>query len=511
VPGPRPAPELTRYDRLHAERPGDTGPATPPAAPDTPLGVLAQILEHDGQQLSATQTRRQALSDADHLAVLHAIWTAETTPARHQHYRDLLTHALPPGYHAAPSHKDQWLWRTLRAAELAGQDPAQVLATAIAGRDLAGARDVPAVLDARLRHRLGSLVPLPPGPWSGQVPPIADPERRAYVTEIAALMDAHKDRIGEHAAEHALPWAVTALGPVPADPADRLGWQHRASSIGAYRELSGYDYPADPIGPEPATAAPGTRAAWHEAAAALGPVDGPDVRSMPDGRLLHLRDTYPVETAWAPRWVADELRQVRAAAWKARLAGLRAAVEATAARHRGDHGTGTRQDELAGSYQALQEAYRQRETVFAATMADRDDWDLATRAQRHLAIAADAELRRRHPGQPFPPLRSAEPEPATEAERAEVTPTLGEPPDDMGQLITDLAAAHRTFAGRLADRQSLAVPSPDPGYGDLGQAFPAWPAPSRDAILQPPKPEIRPSLQVLERAADRDADWEAAD
>ena len=37
------------------------------------------------------------------------------------------------------------------------------------------------------------------------------------------------------------------------------------------------------------------------------------------------------------------------------------------------------------------------------------------------------------------------------------------------------------------------------------------PGPTRDAILQPPKPEIRPSLQVLERAADHDADWEAAD
>ena len=36
-------------------------------------------------------------------------------------------------------------------------------------------------------------------------------------------------------------------------------------------------------------------------------------------------------------------------------------------------------------------------------------------------------------------------------------------------------------------------------------------AQARDAILQPPKPEIRPSPQVLQRAADRDADWEAAD
>jgi hypothetical protein len=29
--------------------------------------------------------------------------------------------------------------------------------------------------------------------------------------------------------------------------------------------------------------------------------------------------------------------------------------------------------------------------------------------------------------------------------------------------------------------------------------------------LQPPKPEIRPSAQVLQRAVDRDADPEAAD
>lgn len=81
----------------------------------------------------------------------------------------------------------------------------------------------------------------------------------------------------------------------------------------------------------------------------------------------------------------------------------------------------------------------------------------------------------------------------------------------MGQLITDLAAVHRAFAERLADRQSLTIPSPDPGYGDLGQAFPAWPRPGRDAILQPPKPEIQPSPRILERAADREADWEAGE
>ena len=511
VPGPRPAPELARYDHIHSERTGVRAPAPRPAPPGTALGVLAGVLDRDGQQASATQTRQQALADADHLAVLHAIWTAETAPARQQRYRDLLAAALPPEHRREPGHQARWLWRTLHGAELAGLDPAQVLAEAIGERDLAGARDLAAVIDARIRYRLGSLIPRPAGPWSAQVPAIADPGRRAWLTQIAALMDARKDRIGEHAADHELPWAVAALGPVPAHPLDRLDWQHKAASIGAWRELSGYHHPTDPIGPEPAAAAPELRAAWHEAFAALGPADGPDVRGMPDGTLLHLRDTYPIETAWAPRHVGDELRQVRAAAWNARLAALRATAEAKAASGRGQHDTAARQQELAGSYHALHDAYRQRESVFAAVMADRADWDAATRTQRHLAVAADAELRRRHPDQHYPPLRSAEPAPATRAQRDELTLTAGQPTPEMGQWIKDLAAAHHTFAGTLAERQSLTIPSEDPAYGDLGQAFPPWPGPARDAILQPPKPEIRPSPQVLQRAADRDADPEAAD
>jgi conjugative relaxase-like TrwC/TraI family protein len=511
VPGPRPAPELARYDQIQAERDGVRAPAPRPAPPGAALGVLVGVLDRDGQQHSATQTRQQALADADHLAVLHAIWTAETTPARQQRYRDLLAAALPPEHHRGTSHQARWLWRTLRGAELAGLDPAQVLTDAIGERDLAGARDPAAVLDARIRCRLGVLVPLPAGPWSAQLPAITDPARHAWLTEIAALMDARKDRIGEHAAEHALPWAVNALGPVPEHPLDRLDWQRRAASIGAWRELSGYHHPAEPIGPEPAAAAPDLRAAWNEAFAALGPADGPDVRGMPDGRLLHLRDTYPTESAWAPQYVGDELRQVRAAAWHARLAGLRASAEAKAAARRGEHDHAAQQRQLGASYQALHEAYRHRETVFAAAMADRADWDSATRAQRHLAVAADAELRRRHSEQHYPPLRSAEPQPATQAQRDELTLTPGQPIPQMGQWVKDLAAAHQTFAHRLAERQNMTVPSEDPDYGHLGQAFPPWPGPARDAILQPPKPEITPSPQVLQRAADRDADPEAAD
>ena len=302
MPGPRPAPELARYDKIYAKRANVSAPATAPAEPGTALSVLAAVLDHDGQQHSASQTRSQALADADHLALLHAIWTAETTSAREQRYRKLLAAALP-GYHAEPGPRDRWLWRTLHGAELAGLDPAQILADAIGERDLTGARDILTVIDARIRNRTGTFVPLMAGPWSARVPAIADPERRAYVTQVAGLMDARMERLGEHAADSAPPWAVSALGRVPEHQAARLDWQRRAAAIAAWRELSGYHHPADPIGPEPAAAAPDLRAAWHEALAALGPVGGPDVRGMPDGLLLHLRDTYPIETAWAPQYV----------------------------------------------------------------------------------------------------------------------------------------------------------------------------------------------------------------
>ena len=112
APGPRPAPELARYDR-RAAAPG--GPAAPATAAD-PLAVLAGVLDRDGQQHSATQTRHQALADADHLAILHAVWAAETTPARDQAYRVQLVNTLPPGYRREPGHQARWLWRTLDPA-----------------------------------------------------------------------------------------------------------------------------------------------------------------------------------------------------------------------------------------------------------------------------------------------------------------------------------------------------------------------------------------------------------
>ncbi len=61
-----------------------------------------------------------------------------------------------------------------------GLDPGEVLTTAIGERDLAGARDVASVVDARIRRRVAGMVPLPQRPWSKRVPQVR-PEHHAYV------------------------------------------------------------------------------------------------------------------------------------------------------------------------------------------------------------------------------------------------------------------------------------------------------------------------------------------
>jgi hypothetical protein len=431
---------------------------------------------------------------ADHLAILGAIWAAETRDAQHERYRDIVTAALPPEHRQGLSPKATWLFRTLRTAELAGLDPAELTRRAIESRDLAGVRDVAAVLDARIRQRVHPLLPQPQGPWPDRVPHLADRTKR----------------IEQFAASHALPWAITALGPVPTDPAARRDWEEKASAIGAYREMYGYHHPDDPIGPEPSHHSPDQRAAWHHAFTALGPTGRPDVRTMPDGRLWLIRDTYTTETRWAPRHTGRELRLARLGAASAGLNAIREDAEAHAARKDGDHQRAARHERWAASYRAMSQHYRQQETTFAATMANRRAWEQATVHTRHLAIAAAAELRHRHPDQRIEPLQSAEPKPVSDAERDDLTLAVDQKIGQIAGWIEDLAAQRTAFREKLEERRTLRIPSAAPGWEDLGQAFPTPVAPENDAILRPPKPQITPSAKILELAAEPDASPEAA-
>ena len=82
---------------------------------------------------------------------------------------------------------------------------------------------------------------------------------------------------------------------------------------------------------------------------------------------------------------------------------------------------------------------------------------------------------------------------------------------EIAAWIRDLAVQRQVFREKIEERQGLMVPSEDPDWGDLGEAFPAWQAPGRDAILQPPKPQITPAAKILQLAHEHDTEPEAAD
>ena len=142
-------------------------------------------------------------------------------------------------------------------------------------------------------------------------------------------------------------------------------------------------------------------------------------------------------------------------------------------------------------------------------MRDRREWEQATAASRQLAVAADAELRRRHPDQRIEPLRSAEPVPASPTGLQELTLAPGTDIGEMARWIQELAVVRKVFREKIEQRQVLMISSEDPDQEHLGEAFPPRAAPGRAAILQQPKPQIRPAAKILQAACQRDASQEA--
>jgi hypothetical protein len=493
-PGTRPDPELARRERVERERAG-----LPPEPADQPgdevrdsVAVLADCMDRDEAELSASDYQQLALADADHLGVLHSRWADLAGKADRQRYHQLVNDALPPEYRREDFGPEAtWLWRTMRAAELAGLDTAEVVRATVGARSLADARSVAAVLDARMRKIVDPLVPLPQAPWTDRPRQFADPQIAQYEARLRQAMDARAERLGEHAVRTSPAWALQALGPVPEDPAERLDWQNRSSNIATYRELYGIGDDRDVIGPEPTGNAPEMRATWHDAFAAITHTDAVDVRELPGNSLTHLRDSYRTDTGWAPPHVGKQLRDVRLGAESMRLKAIRAEAEAKNAR---DQAVAARHAGLAAKGRALEAQHRAHEGLLSGMMEDRRLWDKLTEGSRRLAVQADSELRRRHPDQKIRPLESAEP-------KAPDEPTL-----EPGWLA-DLHEQRRMFREELEARQNVIVPNEDPDWEHEGPAWQMWQG-QREAILQPPKAEIRPAEGVLKAAHQPDAEPE---
>lgn len=559
IPGSRFAPELGRARRIARERAG-LAPRDSMVAARTggeahrhPVSVLAETLGRDGAVLSATETLRRELSNADHLGVLASIWYDLARREQAARFERLLREHLvsTDAESALADPACTWLWRTLREAEAAGLDSGAVLRAAIAGGSLRGARHVARVVDARVRRSIEHVVPQARRPWTQQVPRTGDPEMDRFMAELAQAMDDRVTRVGEHAAQTSPAWATRALGELPTNLEQRADWTARAAQLGGYREMYGYDSSADAIGPEPGRASPEARADWHTAFAALGRVDGIDLRGCSDGQLHLRRATYQQETSWAPPYVAEDLRLGRL---QARTAYENLIREEQERRSAADPETAARHYQLATAWRDMHATATRAVDVLAQAQETRRKWETLTEPTRQMALAADQELRRRHPDWALEPLRSAEPDshrpsapspsprdnsrgrPADGAARqngAGTAPRLTEGPEArppsvspelsevhvlQGQGVAEDAAwgsildriAHvsqqaRAAQAKLDELRETRIPSEDTEAPDLGPAWKAFPSRDRDAIVQPAHPEILPASETLRRAEARHA------
>jgi len=531
APGSQPAAELARHDRLTLERAGlDAGQDLDARQALTAEQVLGMCLARDGQQVSATDTREADWSDADRLDVLGVQWQHVTRNAAQRRYeaavREALTEEQARGVMNDPA--ATWLWRALREAEVAGLDGPGTLRRAVASGQLEDAESVAKVVDWRIRQQIIGMRAVAARPWLEQVPLTGDEDMDRYARELAAAMDDRQRRLGEHAAEHQPAWS-RALGSVPEHPLDRAEWEYRAGQVAAYREMWGHTHPYEPIGPRPGQHSPEARSSWQAAAEALGYQPG-SLREHSDGQLWAWRSAFAREMAWAPPYKGDDLAAVRGEIRRTQIEADRARRNAEAA------STEEARLRLVGRAAVLtrwEEMTRDLVGRLAETQAGYDAWEQATAPTRERAVAADAELRRRHPDRYLEPLRAApaspEPEPAARGAEPQMPepglagwPDLGVHADGMDRVAAQLrevserldeAAMRKAREARqkAAEIMSMQVPALDPDVSPVAAWKAELEARQREAVRHEPMPRVPHAQAMAAEPRARVAEREVAD
>jgi conjugative relaxase-like TrwC/TraI family protein len=428
------------------------------------FGVLADVLEREQNDRTATEMMRQELDRAGSLATLAPMWADVTRAhATRRYERTIRSLLAPPEWQRYEQDAGRGtLARLLRAAELAGHDIEDVLHRAIEGRDFGGARSIAAVLHGRIRRIFGTPEPLATASYAGRTPAINDPVADRFARDLAAAMDERVTLLGNRAAMDRPVWALRYLGAVPADPVERADWVRRAGVAAAYREERGYTHESEAIGPAPERGSPEQRASWHAAYIALQmPDEAREVAAATDGELWTRRAAYERETKWAPPYVARELREVHIAEDRYRADAVRAWHRMDAAMD--ENGRAEARQEAEQNSALAQEVGAYREALTEIDEARRQ-WHAATELSRQQALMADTELRRRYPSLELPPLHpevEAEPKPdagrplKTDAESAagERAPVR----EDISAALAATRQAQRIIAQRErhADREAV--------------------------------------------------------
>ena len=234
-------------NRLYVDTHYDPDPQTShdqASEPVTAKEVLAGVLRNEGADVSAHDMIRHQQSEAEDMQRLSAEYLTLATLAQHERWDNLLTRsglsdADLVAVRASAAHGP--LLAAFRDAEARGLDVEAIFPRLVAGRSLADAADVAAVLHGRVERwteaaggrgrRTENLI-------AGLIPRaqrVSDPEMAQALAERDQAMEERARTLADQAVETGASW-VQRLGTRPASPARRERWMREVSTVAAYRD-----------------------------------------------------------------------------------------------------------------------------------------------------------------------------------------------------------------------------------------------------------------------------------
>jgi hypothetical protein len=225
----------------------DPDPATShdqASEPVTAKEVLAGVLGNVGADVAAHEAIRHEHDEAEGMERLSVEYLTLATLAQERRWDALVASSGLTGddINAVRSSEARGpLFAAFREAEARGLDIEATFPRLVAGRSLADAADVAAVLHGRVERwaqAAGGRRRKPDNLIAGLIPRaqgVSDPELARALAERDLAMEGRARTLAEQAIESGHPW-VQSLGPAPSDPGRRARWLRNVSTVAAYRD-----------------------------------------------------------------------------------------------------------------------------------------------------------------------------------------------------------------------------------------------------------------------------------
>ena len=367
-----------------------TGKTAPPGhaayQQATAESVLADAMQRDAEDLSATEQIRKAQEWSGGTGHLLTLWSAAVRQTLHPQIDERIKAALtePEAWRYEREHSRKALEQRLRAAQLAGHEIGALI-DHITAAPMDRARSISSVLYGRLQQLALPRLAGHDVTWAQRTPAGAP----AVARELAAALDDRARALGERTAASPEPWLARQLGVLApgASPALCAEYTRRAGIAAAYREAAGITNPDQAVSPEPHRGNPELETMRNTVFTALEISDEADIlRGLDRGEL-------------EARFLAGERAQAAAPPDVSATLRLTAQAEADALRQSAD--AQAQHDETgAASATALAVQLAAERQQLEAGNAQYEQWAAGTHGTRETAGKARAELQRRGQANP---------------------------------------------------------------------------------------------------------------